>query len=275
MHDEMNHFTVLTDDVEPPSISTVTSSGSPKARGPRSASPVPGSTPAGKPMLHVIGGRPQDELRAGVIDHMAFSALACATRSRRSIANGIKYKCRQQTGSGMWQVFLHDPNGARVELDFAAERSRSAASMTRTVMSAAAVGSTTSSSPLRPSRTASNMFESAGVRRSPAASTSRWARTMRSCGLVRATYLEMIAIDPAGIKPRDRDGSSSTTRGCRRSSPRGRASSTGSRGRGIERPLRARDADSARSTRWHAAPIAGESRSPTTARSRPRGSFPR
>ena len=32
---------------------------------------------------------------------------------------GVQYQCRQQKGSGIWQVFVHDPNGARVELDFA------------------------------------------------------------------------------------------------------------------------------------------------------------
>ena len=36
-------------------------------------------------------------------------------------AKGVKYQCRQQTGTGIWQVFVHDPNGARVELDFAPE----------------------------------------------------------------------------------------------------------------------------------------------------------
>ena len=38
-------------------------------------------------------------------------------------AHGIEYLCRQQKGSGIWQVFFHDPNGAKVELDFAPEES--------------------------------------------------------------------------------------------------------------------------------------------------------
>ena len=39
-------------------------------------------------------------------------------------AAGIQYACRQQAGSGTWQLFFFDPNGARVELDFdASERS--------------------------------------------------------------------------------------------------------------------------------------------------------
>ena len=38
-------------------------------------------------------------------------------------------------------------------------------------------------------------------RRSPAASTSRWGRTTRSCAFPPALYLEIIAIDPAGARP--------------------------------------------------------------------------
>ena len=29
------------------------------------------------------------------------------------------YQLRRQVGAGTWQLFLHDPNGAKVELDFA------------------------------------------------------------------------------------------------------------------------------------------------------------
>ena len=31
---------------------------------------------------------------------------------------GLKYDLRQQAGAGTWQLFSHDPNGAKVELDF-------------------------------------------------------------------------------------------------------------------------------------------------------------
>jgi hypothetical protein len=36
-------------------------------------------------------------------------------------AYNIEHICRQQVGTGFWQVFFHDPNVARVELDFAAD----------------------------------------------------------------------------------------------------------------------------------------------------------
>ena len=46
------------------------------------------------------------EPRTGVIDHLAFSA------------RGVPYDLRRQAGSGTWQLFSFEPNGARVELDF-------------------------------------------------------------------------------------------------------------------------------------------------------------
>ncbi len=32
--------------------------------------------------------------------------------------SGTKYELRRQAGAGTWQLFCHDPNGAKVELDF-------------------------------------------------------------------------------------------------------------------------------------------------------------
>ena len=75
----------------------------------------------GKPILHVIGGRPRSELRAGAIDHMAFSAVGLRATLAALDAQRLEYQCRQQTGSRVWQVFFHDPNHAKVELDFAPE----------------------------------------------------------------------------------------------------------------------------------------------------------
>jgi len=70
------------------------------------------------PILHVIGGRPPDELRAGVIDHMAFSAHDLSDTLALLTSRNVPHTCRRQAGSGVWQVFFFDPNGARVELDF-------------------------------------------------------------------------------------------------------------------------------------------------------------
>ena len=69
-------------------------------------------------VLHIVFGRPLPSPRAGVIDHMAFSATGLAAMKARFEAAGVKHDLRRQAGSGTWQLFSFDPNGARVELDF-------------------------------------------------------------------------------------------------------------------------------------------------------------
>jgi len=117
----MNHFTVLTDDVGATTAFYRDLLG--LTEGPRPAFDFPGAWLYAGPqaVLHVIGGRPQSELRAGVIDHMAFTASGLAATLAALDARALQYTCRKQAGSGVWQVFFHDPNGAKVELDFAAD----------------------------------------------------------------------------------------------------------------------------------------------------------
>lgn len=69
-------------------------------------------------VLHIYWDRPMPAGRTGVIDHMAFTATQLAAVKARFDAAGVPYDLRQQRGSGTWQLFSHDPNGARVELDF-------------------------------------------------------------------------------------------------------------------------------------------------------------
>jgi catechol 2,3-dioxygenase-like lactoylglutathione lyase family enzyme len=119
----MNHFTILTDDVD----GTVRFYGDllGLAAGPRPNFDFPGAWlyANGQPILHVIGGRPKTELKAGVIDHMAFTGRDLSDTLARLKARNIEHTCRRQASSGVWQVFFFDPNGARIELDFAADES--------------------------------------------------------------------------------------------------------------------------------------------------------
>jgi catechol 2,3-dioxygenase-like lactoylglutathione lyase family enzyme len=114
----MNHFTILTDDVP----GTIHFYGEllGLTAGPRPPFDFPGAwLYAGDvPILHVVGGRPRAELKAGVIDHMAFTAVGLSDTLANLAARNIQHTCRRLVGAGTWQVFFHDPNGARVELDF-------------------------------------------------------------------------------------------------------------------------------------------------------------
>ena len=71
-------------------------------------------------VLHLYFDRPLPSQRAGVIDHLAFTAEDLRAVKARFDANGTKYDLRRQAGAGTWQLFCFDPNGAKVELDFSA-----------------------------------------------------------------------------------------------------------------------------------------------------------
>ena len=80
----MNHFTILTDDVDRTIAFYRELLGLTPGRRPAFAFPGAWLYAGGMPILHVVGGRARDELRPGVIDHMAFTARGLARRSRSS-----------------------------------------------------------------------------------------------------------------------------------------------------------------------------------------------
>ena len=55
---------------------------------------------------------------AGAIDHFAFNATDLPAFERRLEAAGQPFESRRLADSDTWQIFLTDPDGARVELSF-------------------------------------------------------------------------------------------------------------------------------------------------------------
>jgi hypothetical protein len=53
-----------------------------------------------------------------VLDHMAFSARNLSGTVETLKREGIEYELRRLPGGGIWQLFFHDPHGAKVEFDF-------------------------------------------------------------------------------------------------------------------------------------------------------------
>ena len=116
----MNHFTVLTDDLE----------GTRKFYcdllgfevGPRPNFQFPGwwlyADGSDQAILHVIQRDPLPEQRAGVLDHMAFTAKDLPGTVATLKREGIEYELRRIAGGGIWQLFFDDPHGAKVEFDF-------------------------------------------------------------------------------------------------------------------------------------------------------------
>lgn len=120
----MNHFTVLTDDVARTTEFYRDVVGLLEGERPNLGFPGAWLYAEGTAVLHIIGGKTRDQLRPGVIDHMAFTASGLRDVLATLEHHGVEHVCRQQAGTGTWQVFFFDPNGARVELDFPADESR-------------------------------------------------------------------------------------------------------------------------------------------------------
>ena len=70
------------------------------------------------PILHVVAGKDRKLLVKGVIDHMAFYGTGLAATVARLKAKSVAYELRRLPEYGTWQLFFHDPNNAKVEIDF-------------------------------------------------------------------------------------------------------------------------------------------------------------
>lgn len=115
----MNHFTILAEDRQQTMAFYTGLLG--LTEGPRPDMGFPGAwlyADGPQAVLHIVFGRPLPAQRAGVIDHIAFSATGLAAMKARLEAHGLPYDLRRLPGGNSWQLFCHDPNGARVELDF-------------------------------------------------------------------------------------------------------------------------------------------------------------
>lgn len=118
----MNHFTILTDKLE----ETVAfyAEHLNLAPGARPPFTFPGAwlyADAGRgkdPILHIVAGVDGKRLVKGVIDHMEFSGKGLAQAVAKLKSQGIPYELRRLPAYRTWQLFFHDPNGARVEIDF-------------------------------------------------------------------------------------------------------------------------------------------------------------
>ena len=122
----MNHFTVLTDDLDRTLEFYVDMLGLKPGERPDLGFPGAWLYADGQAVLHIIAGRGLPQQRAGVIDHMAFSASNLPAVKSKLDACSIPYDLRRQRGSNTWQLFCHDPKGAKVELDFAPSEAASA-----------------------------------------------------------------------------------------------------------------------------------------------------
>jgi len=123
----MDHFTVLARDLAATKAFYIELLGF--TDGPRPPFDFPGAWLyiGDRAVLHIVAGRPLPDPPAGVLDHMAFGASGLGATVARLRARKIEYDLRRLPEYGTWQLFFHDPNGAKVELDFSPDEAAPAA----------------------------------------------------------------------------------------------------------------------------------------------------
>jgi hypothetical protein len=74
--------------------------------------------------LRYLGQESQSTQGSGVIDHIAFRATGLEDMIGHFESLGIAFTERQVNDQGLYQLFLFDPNGVKVELNFAAAEAK-------------------------------------------------------------------------------------------------------------------------------------------------------
>ena len=101
----MNHFTILTDNVDETIKFYNEFLGLESGERPPFDFPGAWLYAGNTAVLHVIGGRTLPESREGVIDHMAFSATGLIETIKKLERHEIDYSLRQVRPSDPWQLF--------------------------------------------------------------------------------------------------------------------------------------------------------------------------
>ena len=133
----INHFSIRTDDLEASRRFYVDVLG--LTEGPRPAFPFPGlwmyrgdHGDVANAVVHIIGtardeqkgldgylGERDETLRGtGTIDHIAFFADGLAPMLAHLKSSGVDFRQRTVPNIGLHQVFLNDPNGCVIELNY-------------------------------------------------------------------------------------------------------------------------------------------------------------
>jgi catechol 2,3-dioxygenase-like lactoylglutathione lyase family enzyme len=81
----------------------------------------PSARMAGENQKKYLGRTSQpSEAGTGAIDHIAFRATGLRQMMQHLKAEGIEFRQRRANGQALFQLFFHDPNGIKIELNYAA-----------------------------------------------------------------------------------------------------------------------------------------------------------
>ena len=79
----------------------------------------------GKPVVHLVDISPTDEHQkpdSGVVHHVAFASTGFDGMKKRLQSKGMAFDSRQVPGGDLWQIFVNDPNGVMIELNYEAAK---------------------------------------------------------------------------------------------------------------------------------------------------------
>src|SRR6202051_1341426 len=75
----------------------------------------------GKPGVLLVNIPKPDEPQkpdSGVVHHVAFASQGFAGMKKRLESKGMPFDARQVPGGDLWQIFVNDPNGVTIELNY-------------------------------------------------------------------------------------------------------------------------------------------------------------
>ncbi len=101
-------------------------------KGPRPNFAFPGAWmySEGKAVVHLVDISGTDEAQkpdSGVVHHVAFVSRGFDGMKDRLSSKGMPFDARQVPGGELWQIFVNDPNGVMIELNYEAARESAAA----------------------------------------------------------------------------------------------------------------------------------------------------
>ena len=101
-------------------------------KGPRPNFAFPGAWmySDGKAVVHIVDISATSEPQkpdSGVVHHVAFVSRGFDGMTQRLKTKGMKFEARQVPGGELWQIFVHDPNGVMIELNYEAAKEGMAA----------------------------------------------------------------------------------------------------------------------------------------------------
>jgi catechol 2,3-dioxygenase-like lactoylglutathione lyase family enzyme len=79
----------------------------------------------GRAVVHLVDISPTSEQQkpdSGVVHHVAFVSRGFDTMKKRLTAKGMAFDTRQVPGGELWQIFVTDPNGVMIELNYEAAK---------------------------------------------------------------------------------------------------------------------------------------------------------